>query len=169
MYEVCDLHAAREYNKDAIAVCDVFIERMSGKQERVLIQLREGARETILQNNRKKLRSITEIIVLCGRQNISLRGHRDSGTDMEGAQAASTNHGNFCAWLIFRISAGDTIIGTTFRAQLEMPHTHPPISRISWSVYLVTTFVMQRFIAVFAILWLQMRSLIAPTRNNSLS
>ncbi len=30
MYEVCDLDAAREYHKDAIAVCDTFIERMSG-------------------------------------------------------------------------------------------------------------------------------------------
>ena len=47
MYEVCDLHAAREYYKDAIAVCDVFVERMSGKRESVLIQLREEARETI--------------------------------------------------------------------------------------------------------------------------
>ena len=66
MYEVCELHAAREYHKDAIAVCDAFIERMSGKRESVLIQLREGVRETI-ENNRKKLCSITEIIVLCGR------------------------------------------------------------------------------------------------------
>ena len=75
MYEVCDLHAAREYHKDAIAVCDAFVERMSGKRESMLIQLREGARETI-QNNRKKLCCITEIIVLCGRQNIALHGHR---------------------------------------------------------------------------------------------
>ena len=47
---------------------------------------------------------------MCGRQNIALRGHRDSGTDMEGVQAASTNHGNFCALLNFRISAGDPIL-----------------------------------------------------------
>ena len=33
MYEVCDLHAARKYHKDAIAVCDVFVDRMGGKQE----------------------------------------------------------------------------------------------------------------------------------------
>ena len=83
---------------------------MSGKRERVLIQLREGEREPI-QNNRKKLCFITEIIVLCGRQNIALRGHcghRDSGINMEGVQAASTNHGNFCALLNnFHISVGD--------------------------------------------------------------
>ena len=57
MYEVCDLHAAREYHKDAIAVCDALVERMSGKRESVLIQRREGERETI-QNNRKKLCSL---------------------------------------------------------------------------------------------------------------
>ena len=83
MYEVCDLHTAMEY-QDSITVCDAFIKRMSGKRESMLIQLIEGARETI-HNNRKKLCSITEIIILSG-----LRGHRDSGTDMKGVQAAST-------------------------------------------------------------------------------
>ena len=81
---------------------------MNHNRESVLIQLRERARETIL-NNRKKPCSITEIIVLCGRQNIALHGNCDNGTDMDGAQAASTNHGNFSTLLNFRISAGDTI------------------------------------------------------------
>ena len=31
MYEVCDLHVAREHHKDVIAVCDASVERMSGK------------------------------------------------------------------------------------------------------------------------------------------
>ena len=97
----------------------------------MLIQLREGAGETI-QNNRKKLCSITEIIVLCGRQNIALCGHRDSGTDMEGVQAASTNHGNFCALLNFRISAVDSILRDQLQsAARNATYTSPPISRIS--------------------------------------
>ena len=85
------------------------MERMSGSQESVLIELREVARETV-QNNRLKLRSILETIILCGCQNIALRGHRDSGTDLEDIQAASTNHGNFWALLHFCISAGDTVL-----------------------------------------------------------
>ena len=94
MYEMCDFHAAREYHKDAIAVCDAFVVTMSGKQESVLVQLREGARERI-QINRKKLLSVIETIALCGRQNISLHGHQDSSSDIEGEQAAGNNHGNF--------------------------------------------------------------------------
>ncbi len=70
---------------------DAFIERMSGRQESVVVQLR------------------SELRVLCGRQNLALRGHRDSGTDVEGVQLASRNHGR--ALLDFRVSAGDTTLG----------------------------------------------------------
>ena len=66
---MCDLHAAREYHKDTIALCEASMERMSCSRESVLTQLREGARK-IVQNNRLKLCSILEIITLCGRQNI---------------------------------------------------------------------------------------------------
>ena len=105
--EVCDNHAERGYHKDAVTDCDAFVALMRGKRESIDIQLRKGARDTIM-NNRKKFHSIIETIVLCGRQNIALRGHRDSATDLEGPQSASTNHGNFWALLNFRISAGDT-------------------------------------------------------------
>ena len=109
MYDVCDTHASREYHKGAVATCEAFVQVMSGRQESVAVQLREGARETI-QNNRKKLQSIIETIMLCGRQNIPLRGHRDSSTNLEGPQSDSTNHGNFWALLNFRICTGDTFL-----------------------------------------------------------
>ena len=96
----------------------------------MLIQLREGARETI-QNKRKKLCSITEIIVLCGRQNIALRGHHDSGTDMEGEQSVSTNQGNLCASLNLRILAGDTILRDHLRSAARNATYKSLLSRIS--------------------------------------
>ena len=70
MYGVCDLHVAREYHQDAIAVCDAFVERMSGKRECVLIQLREGARETI-HKQQKELCSITETTVVWSAEHCS--------------------------------------------------------------------------------------------------
>ena len=105
VYEACDFHAEREYHKAVVAACDAFVEWMSGRRESVAVQLRQGWRDTT-QKNRQMLRSIVETIVLCG-QNIALRGHRDSGTVLEG-QGAQSNHGNFWALLNFRISAGDT-------------------------------------------------------------
>ena len=55
--------------------------------------------------NRKKLQSIIETVILCGRQNIPLRGSHDAGLDLE--RGACENHGNFWALLQFRVSAGD--------------------------------------------------------------
>ena len=95
--------------------------------ESVLIQLREGARE-IIQNNRKKLCSITEIIILCVWQNIALHGHRDRGTDMEGVQAASTNLGNSYTLLNFRILARDSILREQLQSEARnATYTSPDI------------------------------------------
>ena len=106
MYELCDCHASREYHKDAVAACDAFVGMMSGRCESVAVLLNQEFRDTI-QKNRQMLLSVVETIILCGRQNIALRGHRDSGTDLE-VQSAQSNHGNFWALLNFRISADDT-------------------------------------------------------------
>ena len=62
-------------------------------------------------SNRQKLASILKVIVLCGRQNIALRGHRDNITDLEKDTLATENHGNFWALLQFQVDSGDTVLG----------------------------------------------------------
>ena len=106
-YEMCDNHAERHYHKDAVTFCDGFVKRMSGTRESVAVQFQRDLSHSI-QTNKQKLGSIVETVVLCGRQNIPLRGHHDSGTDVEHVQSIA-NHGKFRALLNFRISAGDTV------------------------------------------------------------
>ena len=48
-----------------------------------------------------------ETVLLCGRQNIALRGHRDSLTDSDSATSTGKNLGNFWALLQFRVAAGN--------------------------------------------------------------
>ena len=57
LQEMCDLHAAARGVPQS--VCEASIDEMSDKRESVLIQLREGARQSI-QSNRKKLCSIID-------------------------------------------------------------------------------------------------------------
>ena len=84
-------------------------------------------RDTI-QKNRQKLHSVVETTVLCGRQNIALRGHLDSCTDVEDARSAGKNHGNYWALLNFRISAGDTILRDHLqKAARNATYTSPDI------------------------------------------
>ena len=67
--------------------------------------IRRRLSEALAQQIATKLRSIIETIALCGRQNIPLRGHRDSTMDIE--RTPDAQHGNFWALLHFRV---DTVL-----------------------------------------------------------
>ena len=86
---------------------DEFTKVMSGRQLNIQSQL-HSILATRISENRPKLKSIVETIVLCGQQNIPLRGHRDSTLDLERDEAA--NSGNFWALLHFRAAACDSIL-----------------------------------------------------------
>ncbi|XP_039298901.1 52 kDa repressor of the inhibitor of the protein kinase-like [Nilaparvata lugens] len=62
------------------------------------------------QKNRQKLLSIVKTVILLGRQNIPMRGHRDDGPlNLEMSDTVS-NEGNFRALIKFRIDAGDKVL-----------------------------------------------------------
>ena len=64
-------------------------------------------------SNRKKIESVAETIILCGRQGISLRGHRDDWKRLE--DSPHTNPGNFITLLKFRAHGGDTVLSDHLR------------------------------------------------------
>ena len=99
-------HEQKDYHKEAVVKMESFVKVMSGQQDSISVQIDNAAKELVA-TNRKKLLSIIETIILCGRQNIPLRGHRDAGTVLE---CESEGHGNFWALLQFRISSGDTLL-----------------------------------------------------------
>ena len=63
----------------------------------------DNLRSARIQHNRGILTSITKTVVLAGRQNLSLRGHRNDSTHY-----SSPNPGNFQALLNFRVDSGDS-------------------------------------------------------------
>ena len=111
--ETIHKHADKEYHKAAIVKAGEFKKTMSGEQPNIQQRLSKTLADTI-STNRQKLSSIVKTIILCGRQNIALRGHRDNALDVERDVERdvdnTTNHGNFLALLNFRIDAGDTVL-----------------------------------------------------------
>ena len=67
---------------------------MENQQPDIQQQIDRAMADTVALN-RQKLASILKVIVLCGRQNIALRGHRDNITDLEKDTLATENHSNF--------------------------------------------------------------------------
>ena len=77
---------------------------LNNKTESVINQINTQRKINVIEN-RKKLIPIIQSIRFCGRQQISLRGHRDSGRiDLKEPE---NNNGNFRALLRYRVNSGD--------------------------------------------------------------
>ena len=72
-------------------------------------------RAEVVSQNRKKLKCMAETVIFCGRQGISLRGHRDDWKD-----APNENPGNFTVLLQLHVESGDTILAQ----HLQSAHEH---------------------------------------------
>ena len=94
----------KEFHKSAVQAAMMFRKVQQNQVLSIDQQLNTLRQERIAQN-RLKLRSIVETVLLCGRQGIALRGHRDDQTHVESGPLS--NHGNFLALLRFRVQAGD--------------------------------------------------------------
>ncbi|XP_013403337.1 52 kDa repressor of the inhibitor of the protein kinase [Lingula anatina] len=96
-----------EVHKSAMVTYVEFKNSMESKSVPVIQQLDHALAKRVAEN-RAKLASIVKTVLLCGRQNLALRGHRDDSSFFDD----SSNTGNFQKLIEFRVDAGDTILGT---------------------------------------------------------
>ena len=123
--ELLGEHAKRQYHKATLLSMEAFQGVMSQEQPSLAHQM-DTACQQLVDKNWAKFRSIVETVLLCGRQNISLRGHRDSSLDVE--KSPNAPHGNFWALLDFRVSAGDTVLKDHLaKASAHAKYTSPAI------------------------------------------
>ena len=94
---------------------------MEGRQLSVQQQLQtHGSRQ--IQKNHEILQSILKVIIFCGKQNISLRGHRESMS----SNASQGNPGNFISLLHLRMDAGDVVLKEHFSTAARNARYHSP-------------------------------------------
>ncbi len=99
--------SVRKYHLQAIETAKCFkavIENEVVPIDRQLSTIR--ARK--VEENRKKINSIAETAIFCGRQGIALRGHRDDWKHLD--ELPNSNPGNFIALLKFKARSGDTVL-----------------------------------------------------------
>ena len=107
--------SARKYHLQAVEVAQSFKAVMENKRLSIDQQL-STVRQQIVAENRKKIKSIAETVIFCGRQGIALRGHRDDWKQLsDPSSSSSLNPGNFIALLQFRALSGDTVLAEHLR------------------------------------------------------
>ncbi|EFN72295.1 hypothetical protein EAG_11531, partial [Camponotus floridanus] len=100
-------HAKLNYHKDACTSAVNFLSVFDSKILDVCLQINTKAKKKA-DENRKKLRTIIQTLKFCGRQELALKGHIDSGRLT--LEEPTHNDGNFRALLRFRVQSGDEVL-----------------------------------------------------------
>ncbi|KAJ8897448.1 hypothetical protein PR048_002794, partial [Dryococelus australis] len=100
-------HAKTSYRQKCSEFAENFLRVAQGQQQPILNQL-SNERDQQDAEHRVILGSIVDKIILCGRQELALRGKHGAGTVK--TQVTEINDGNFRSLLRFRVQAGDSVL-----------------------------------------------------------
>ncbi|XP_028966491.1 zinc finger MYM-type protein 1-like [Galendromus occidentalis] len=106
--EVFNAHGESRYHLEASDAAELFLEWSKDKTSRDVKNRLSAARSQRVLRNRKRPIPIIKTVILCGRQNIPLRGHQDQGK--LGDTAEDANDGHFRALLRYRLDTGDKLL-----------------------------------------------------------
>ena len=98
-------HNDTAYHKAVACKVAEFLARAPINSSNDVRSLVDGGRDKQVAENRQKLRPIVDTIFICARQNMALRGHRDSGRLL--LEEPLDNDGNFRTLLRMRARAGE--------------------------------------------------------------
>ncbi|KAG5881267.1 hypothetical protein JTB14_003738 [Gonioctena quinquepunctata] len=98
-------HQTTQYHCTASIKADNFLSVMAGKSQSINSQV-DAVRARQVKENQEKLVPIIKTVILCGRQGLPLRGHRDHGMFNISVEPEE-NEGNFRALLRARIDSRD--------------------------------------------------------------
>lgn len=105
-------HQYSHYHQSATTKADNFLAIQSGKLQSIENQV-DTARAQQIRENQRKLAPIIKTVILCGRQCLPLRGHKDYG-EFNISVEPEENEGNFRALLRARIESGDSSLKLHF-------------------------------------------------------
>ena len=96
---------SKVYHTTDLCKADYFLKIMRDRCPDIQMRVNNMLKKQV-ENNLIILRSVAETIVLCGQQNIDLRGHQDYVTDYLAEEYSTSGH--FLSLLEFRAQSGDT-------------------------------------------------------------
>ena len=107
------LHIQSASHIDAVVKGDHFLHVVSGRNKDIYSQLSTQINDTV-ERNRHILKSIIDVVVLCGQQNIALRGHTEQNS-------------NFLALLNFHAKTDPVLATHLASAEKRAKYTSPTI------------------------------------------
>ena len=101
-------HAALEYHANSLTKMSEFVTRYENPTLTVATQLSTQLQKQ-MEDKTKVIESILRIVMLCGKQGLALRGHRDDNIIWDDAEQEGENHGNFIELVRFRAESDELL------------------------------------------------------------
>ena len=99
-------HAKRLYHRDAMVAIAKFIARYEIPSQAIDVALNSRLSQT-MEANAKVVEILLKIAILCGKQGLALRGHRDDKIDWQTSEIC--NEGNFAELVRFRAEIDEVL------------------------------------------------------------
>ena len=167
-----DVHAKADYHMTAMTQMNEFLVWFQSPSEAINVVFDKEAQKRMV-DNQKVVEALLKVIMLCGRQGLALRGHRDDRIDwLEDQEDYDVqNRGNFIELVRFRAETDEDLYAHLQRA-LGMHATPPRPFKMSWSTLLAREsapifWVKSRRPSIF--LLSQTKSPMLETKSSSLS
>ncbi|KAF0713597.1 52 kDa repressor of the inhibitor of the protein kinase-like [Aphis craccivora] len=106
-------HEKKEYHLLSVQRANDFLINYESGGSKAVDVLLDKHKKQVIESNRKRILPIIKTILFCARNNLPLRGHRESGLLSSSEIRSSCLNGEqgvFCALLSFRVESGDTAL-----------------------------------------------------------
>lgn len=101
-------HAKREYHLVSVSKMSDFINCYKNPSRAIDVQM-QTATQKRMEENQKVIGSLFKVVLLCGKQGLALRGHRDDQIKWDDDALESNNEGNFIELVRFRAETDENL------------------------------------------------------------
>ena len=101
VFQKASAHAVKNYHLSSMTRMTEFLARYENPSQSISVIV-DSELQRVMDTNQKVLESLIKIILLCGKQGLALRGHRDDKISWLEDDEAHSNEGNFVELVRFR-------------------------------------------------------------------
>ena len=101
VFQKASAHAVKNYQLSSMTRMTEFLARYENPSQSISVIV-DSELQRVMDTNQKVLESLIKIILLCGKQGLALRGHRDDKISWLEDDEAHSNEGNFVELVRFR-------------------------------------------------------------------
>ncbi|CAH1115712.1 unnamed protein product [Psylliodes chrysocephalus] len=120
-------HQSTQFHKQSITAYENLVKIQEGGQENVIDLIDGNRKKKQVAENRAKIKPLIETVLVCGREEMSLRGHRDAG-ELK-INNSSAKEGKFRAILKYREKGDAELRETLEQSNKRATYISPKIQK----------------------------------------